>query len=48
MTSILVALSILAVSHLTVDKDFPVEIRNAAEAFFIIVGIAYLIFGLIV
>lgn len=47
MTSVLIALGILAVSHLTVDKDFPKNVKDVAIPIFIIIGGVYVIFGLI-
>lgn len=44
---VLIALGICLGSHLSVDKSFPENIRNASQVVFFIVVVIYVIFGLI-
>ena len=47
LTAFLVFVVIFLVSHLSVDKDIPVEMKTAAWVVFAILSIGYVIFGLI-
>ena len=44
---VVIAIVIFLGSHLTVDKDFPDKVKNSAMAVLIILGILYVLFGLV-
>lgn len=48
MTSCLIAFVILLVSHLSVDRDFPAEVKTVAYGVFGVISVLYIIFGLMV
>lgn len=46
MSIILIALFIILMSHLKVDKSFPQEVKTTSGAIFWLVAILYVFFGL--
>lgn len=44
--SIIVAVVILLVSHLSVDMDFPQEIKTGSYIVFGVLAVVYLVFGI--
>ena len=48
MACCLIAFIILLVSHLSVDKDFPPEVKTVAYVVFGVISLVYIVFGLIV
>ena len=48
MTVFLIAFGILGVSHLTVDTDFPPEVKSGASVVFGILGFLYLILEVLI
>lgn len=44
--SIIIALIIIIIAHLTVDRDMPQNLKTGAWSVFAILGIIYLIFGI--
>lgn len=45
MTPFIIALGILGASHLSVDRDFPEEVKTGSSIVFAILGFLYLVFG---
>lgn len=43
---ILIAIVIVVFSHLTLDKDFPENVKTVAYTVYIIIAILYVLFGL--
>ena len=45
--SFIISLLIVVFSHLTVDKEIPANLKIGAWIFFIVLGIGYVLFGII-
>lgn len=44
---VLIAIVIFLGSHLTVDNDFPDNVKTGSTAVLIIIGLVYVVFGLV-
>lgn len=44
--SVIIAVVILLVSHLSIDRDFPQEVKTGSYVVFGVLAVVYLIFGI--